>query len=166
MQIVINDLLQLEAYVEGLAERISVLNDYCYLGEGEEFNDAIQSYFNNKYKPGITLFLGIFDSADRDNAANHSIAPVICQICVLTKADPKKSKGTLTARNDTWKAALKVLGTMEEDMEETNRANLKNRLRIETDAKRLIPLEKEANADAWGWGFEVTFNIPVNALKY
>ncbi len=166
MQVIIDDLIALEAYVSILGVRIPEITDYCYLGEGEEFNDAIQSYFNNKYKPGITLFLGIFDSADRDNAANHSIAPVICQICVLTKADPKKEKATLIARNDTWKAALKVIGTMDRDMEETNRANLKTRLRIETDAKRLIPLEKEANVDAWGWGFEVTFNIPVNSLKY
>lgn len=162
----IADLLELEAYVEELKTRIPGLNDYVYLGQGEEFDAAIQSYFNNKYKGGTTLFLGIFESFTKSNGGNQSFAPVFCQVCVLTKADPKVPKQTLVARNETWKTTLRIIGLMEKDMEDSRLSSSQFRLRIEVDQDKLIPLERVANVNAWGWGAEVVFSIPVNSLKY
>jgi hypothetical protein len=166
MQIEITDLLTLESYVSTLKERVEGITDYKYLGAGEEFDDAIQSYFNNKYQSGITLFLGIFESMTREAGGKQSFAPVFCQVCVLTKADPRADLDTLVARNDTWIAALKLVGTIEQDMEDSTRMASVQRLRVEVNGDKLIPLERVANVNAWGWGTELVFSIPVNSIKF
>lgn len=166
MQKAIADLLQLEAYVEELQTRIPALTAYAYLGQGEEFESAIQSYFNNKYQGGMVLFLGIFESFTKSNGSNQSFAPVYCQVCILKKADPKVPKQTLIVRDETWKTMLKLVGTIEKDMEDSQRFPSTQRLRVEIDQDKLIPLERVANVNAWGWGTEVVFSIPVNHLKY
>lgn len=166
MQKSIADLIELEAYVEELINRVPGLTSYAYLGQGEEFDTAIQSYFNNKYQGGITLFLGIFESLTRSNGSNQSFAPVYCQVCILKKADPKVPKQTLEVRDETWKAILKLVGTIEKDMEDSQGLPSPKRLRVEINQDKLIPLERVANVNAWGWGAEVVFSIPVNHLKY
>jgi hypothetical protein len=169
MQISIADLLELEAYIAALATRVDGFTDYAFLGQGEDFNDAIQSYYNNKYDPetaGITLFLGIFESFSKDGGGNNSFAPVYCQACVLMKADPSQPREILTARNTTWKAALNLIGRIEKDMEDSRFLAATKRLRIEVAQDKLIPLERVANVNAWGWGAELVFNIPVNSIKY
>lgn len=167
MQISISDLEELEAYVESLQPRVPGLTHYAYLGQGDDFDNAIQSYFGNKYVPNSTvLFLGIFESGTKDTGGNQSLAPIFCQVCILTKADPKTPKATLMARNATWKKALKLIGTIELDMEESQALPSSKRVRIEVDQNKLIPLEKIANVNAWGWGAEIVFNIPVNSIKY
>lgn len=166
MQVEITDLLTLEDYVSSLKERVSGITSYKYLGSGDEFDSAIQAFFNNKYQGGTVLFLGIFDSLTRDSGGKQSFAPVFCQICVLKKADPKVERDTLVAKNETWKTALKLVGTIEEDMEESARMASTKRLRVEVDGDKLIPLERVANVNAWGWATDIIFTIPVNSIKF
>lgn len=170
MVISIANLQELEAYVSNFPTRIADIKAYHYLGQGEEFNDAIQAYYNNSYSPeigGITLFLGIFESLSRDVGGNQSFATVYCQACLIQKADPTNAQNVLSARNKTWETALKFVGTIERDMEDSRFSPTPaKRVRIEVVDNKLIPLEKVANVDAWGWGIEITFTIPVNSLKY
>lgn len=167
MQIIISDLVELEAYVSALQPRIPGLTHYKYLGHGDEFDNAIQSYFNNQYVPGSTvLFLGIFEGMTRDTGGNQSLCPMFCQVSILTKADPKTPMATLQAKNETWKKTLKLVGTIELDMEESQSIQSSKRVRIEIDQNKIIPLEKIANVNAWGWGTEIIFSIPVNSIKY
>lgn len=163
MQISIADLEELEQYMATLATRVDGIASYMYLGQGEEFNDAIQAYYNNKYDAevgGITLFFAIFESSGK------ALAPIYCQACILIKADPKEARQTLIARNTTWKAALKLIGKIEKDMEDSRFMPATKRVHIEVNQDKLIPLERVANVDAWGWGAELVFTIPVNSIKF
>lgn len=169
MQISIADLEELEQYIATLATRVNGIASYMYLGQGEEFNDAIQAYYNNKYDAevgGITLFFAIFESYSKDSGSNQSLAPIYCQACILMKADPKEARQTLIARNTTWKTSLKLIGRIEKDMEDSRFMPANKRIRIEVNQDKLIPLERVANVDAWGWGAELVFTIPVNSIKF
>ena len=168
MQVTIQDLVELEAYIESLVPRVPGLTVYKYLGEGVYFDEAIQSYFQNSYE-GVTLFLGIFEGFDR-GSIGQSFLEQYGQLIVLDRGDPTALPGAddtpLRVRNACTRLMLKLLGTIELDAEESRTVRgPKLNFRVEDDGK-MVPIERPGNVNAYGCGLNFCVSIPVNSLKY
>lgn len=169
MQVIISNLLDIEAYIKAIATptpRVAGLTDYCYVGAGEEFNNAIEAYFGKKYKAGLTLFFGIFDTIDKIIQQGDSQSVINTQVLIMTKANPKIPYSVLEASNATWLAMTKLIGTIETDMECSVRTLQGKKLRIDVVDRKLHPLEGIANVNAYGFAIELSFTIPSNTFKY
>lgn len=166
MQISISNFIELEAYVKALVPRVAGLTDYAYIGQGEEFTDLIEAYYNRKYKPGLTLFFGIFDAIDNLIETNQTTAVINTQLLIMTNADRKIPYDTLRAYNDAWLTMTKVIGRIEQDMECSVRNHPGKPLSIDVTDRKLHPLENIVNSNAYGYAIELAFAIRANTFKY
>lgn len=163
----------LHDYCEGLARQFGEIEAFVYLDSGEEMDNRIQNYFNNQYKGGVALFLGMFETDETPNRRGLALATISAQLTVLKKADTTKTGELIKVRNDTWSLLLRVLGRIEMDYDEA-RHNFDEIGYEPTDLtaivparnRQLLPVTKPANVKVYGYAVDLDIRISVNDLKY
>lgn len=167
MAVVIKNEVDFKAYLTGLigTEGFENLKAVEYIDANEDLDDWVGNYFENKYKGGVVLFLGLYEGFFEDNG-NYARCQLYGQLSMMVKYKQAEKDSKIIGRRDSRELLIRLLLHLKGiSQDKYLSGDVAGHYEFVVDQNKLMPVGNVANVDAVGCLADFEMIVEMDRLR-